>query len=427
MKKLLIISPYFPPYNTADMQRVRMSLPFYKIFGWEAEVVTINTPDTDSPLDPLLLETVPRDVKIHRVNALPKKWTTKFGLGSAALRSLFFYKQKVDALLKSTPYDLIFFSTTQFPLCILGSHWKRKYGIPYVIDMQDPWLSNYYESLPKHQRPKKYWFSHRLNKFMEPIAMKHVNGLISVSEAYIDVLRQRYHELKSKPADVITFGAFAEDFKVARRHASQFELSFKRIPGKRNLLYIGRGGHDMQTAAEILFHHFKALLDKDAETYQNFHFNFIGTSYAAAGKGRPTIAPIAEKFGLANFVTENTDRIGFFESLHNLANADGLFIIGSNDSSYTASKLYPYILSKKPLLGLLHSESSASHILNYCNAGVNIPINQNVNTELKLRQYLHEVIQQDMPDTDWQRFREFSAEQLTSKQCELFNKAIDQA
>ena len=33
MKRLLIISPNFPPLNAADMQRVRMSLPYFKDFG----------------------------------------------------------------------------------------------------------------------------------------------------------------------------------------------------------------------------------------------------------------------------------------------------------------------------------------------------------------------------------------------------------
>jgi hypothetical protein len=69
MKKVLIISPYFPPTNAADMQRVRMSLPFFKEFGWEAEVATVDTRHSYLGKDELLLQSLPGDVKIHTVGA----------------------------------------------------------------------------------------------------------------------------------------------------------------------------------------------------------------------------------------------------------------------------------------------------------------------------------------------------------------------
>ena len=138
MKKVLIISPYFPPSNTADIQRVRMSLPYFRDFGWEAEVVTIDPRHSDMIKDPLLSLSINTDIKVHYVSAFSKSLTYKLGLGSIALRSLWFYRKKVDEILKLQPFDLIYFSTTQFPVCILGAYWKKKFKVPYVIDMQDP-------------------------------------------------------------------------------------------------------------------------------------------------------------------------------------------------------------------------------------------------------------------------------------------------
>ncbi|WP_042721348.1 hypothetical protein, partial [Flavobacterium sp. B17] len=89
-KKLLIILPYFPPVNAADMQRVRMSLPYFENFGWQAEVVTVAPPYTDMAQDELLLQSVPTFVKVHTVKALNKSFTSKIGLGSIALRSLWY-------------------------------------------------------------------------------------------------------------------------------------------------------------------------------------------------------------------------------------------------------------------------------------------------------------------------------------------------
>jgi hypothetical protein len=178
------------------MQRIRMSLPYFKEFGWEAEVVVVNDQFVDIVKDPLLLETIPDHLIIHKVNALNKHKTSRFGLGSLALRSIYYYFRKVNKLLKSKSFDLIYFSTTEFNLCILGAYWKARFKIPYLIDMQDPWHTEYYRNKPKAERPKKYWFSYRLNKLLEPIAMKSVDGLIAVSSDYIATLEKHYPDLK---------------------------------------------------------------------------------------------------------------------------------------------------------------------------------------------------------------------------------------
>src|SRR5215217_5527684 len=91
-RRLLIISPYFPPTNAADMQRIRMSLPYFKEYGWEAEIVTVDLEYSDMAIDPLLKLSIPQDAVIHYVKALPKKWTSKVGLGSIAIRSLLYFK-----------------------------------------------------------------------------------------------------------------------------------------------------------------------------------------------------------------------------------------------------------------------------------------------------------------------------------------------
>src|ERR1700749_231070 len=118
------------------MQRIRMSLPYFRNFGWDAEVVTVDPQYSEMVKDELLLQSIPGDIKIHQVKAFDKKWTSKLGLGSLALRSLRFYKKKVNQLLSADKFNLIYFSTTAIPACILGSYWKKKFNIPYVIDMQ---------------------------------------------------------------------------------------------------------------------------------------------------------------------------------------------------------------------------------------------------------------------------------------------------
>lgn len=425
LKRLLIISPHFPPVNAADMQRIRTSLPYYKDLGWEVEVVTVHDKYIDIIKDPLLLDSVSSNIRVHKIKALSKKWTAKFGLGSLALRSLFYYRQKVNQILTHTKFDLIYFSTTEYPICILGAYWKKRFGIPYVIDMQDPWHTDYYKNKPLNERPKKYWFSYRLHKYLEPKAMKKAAGLTSVSANYIDILHKRYPELRSKPSVTITFGAFEPDYRITEKNSHQFKLPYTQNTGYFNIVYVGRGGHDMKLAVEILFKAFNRGLEENFALFDTFRLHFIGTSYAPKGKGKATIIPLASEPGLSSYVYEQTDRIGFYESLNALKRADGLLIVGSEQAAYSASKLYPYILAKKPLLAIFHQNSSVNSIIEDCNAGQLINFNTTTDQAYAvLVNYLSKIKDNICPLTNWEAFEPYTARFLTSRQVDLFNKAI---
>jgi len=422
-KRLLIISPYFPPTNAADMQRVRMSLPYFRDFGWEPEVVAVALQHSDMTIDPLLTKSVPKDIVIHYVNALPKRWTAKIGLGSIALRSFLFYRRKVSQLLKAKKYDLVYFSTTQFPVCVLGAYWKKQFGVPYVIDMQDPWHSEYYEENPTEKRPAKYWFSYRLNKKLEPIAMKTVDGLIAVSEGYLQTLDKRYTRCNQVPQQTITFGAFATDFQIAREHAAEMPSVLAKDNQQIKIVYVGRGGKDMLEAVSRLFGTFQTGLAKDPQVFERFHFYFIGTSYAAAGQGIPTIAPLAKQMGIEAYVTEVTDRIPFYQTLNTLADASALFVPGSTDPQYTASKIYPYVLAQKPMLAYFHPASSVVSFLRSSGAGTVLTFDQNASAvEEKMLSFLTDVAYERLVSApaDHTVIERYSARTMTQKQCELF-------
>ncbi|WP_428328405.1 glycosyltransferase [Mucilaginibacter sp.] len=425
IKKVLIISPHFAPSNAADMHRIRTSLPYFKEFGWEAEVVCVEDKYSEIVKDELLLQSVPADIKFHYVGALSKKLTSKLGLGSLALRSLPYYRKKINELLKKDKYDLIYFSTTQFPLCILGAYWKKRFGVPYVIDMQDPWHSEYYQDKPKAQRPPKYWFSYNLHKRLEPIAMKQADGLISVSEYYIEDLKARYAELKDVPASTITFGAFEPDLEIATENQHKFSSLLQ--PGFVNIVYVGRGGFDMHKAIIPVFEALKKGLNVEPELFGNLKFYFIGTSYAPQGTGEATILPLAKTYGVENSVIEITDRISYYHTLATLQQADALFIPGSDDPRYTASKIYPYLLTKKPLLAFFNAESNAIKALT---ESVNNAIILTFTTDKTIiADTLYQTLsnwgkRKFTPLTLLKGFDNYSARQLTHQQTDLFNLAV---
>ena len=138
MKKVLIISPHFPPVNAADVQRVRHSLPYFRQLGWEVEVIAVDEKFVETySYDPLLNKTIPGDIKVHKVAAFDVSKTRKYGLGSLSMRSFFHYRRMGNKLLRKGNFDLVYFSTTAFHVMALGRYWKQKFGVPFVLDLQD--------------------------------------------------------------------------------------------------------------------------------------------------------------------------------------------------------------------------------------------------------------------------------------------------
>ncbi len=404
------------------MQRIRMSLPYFKQFDWAADVVVVDDKYSEMIKDELLLQSIPPNVNIYKVDALSKKITSKVGLGSLALRSMWYYLKTVNRLLKATKYDLIYFSTTQFPVTILGSYWKRKFKVPYIIDIQDPWHSEYYQDKPKNQRPSKYWFSYRLNKYLEPIAMKQVGGLISVSDGYIDDLKNRYPIIKNIPAITIPFGAFKPDLQIAADSKSIFKPLLN--PAFKNIVYVGRGGADMQPALNTIFKALKSCLDKNPHLFQYIRLYFIGTSYAPAGLGKPTILPIANEYGVEQNVIEITDRISYYHTLATLQQADALLMPGSDDPQYTASKIYPYLLTNKPLLAVFNSKSPALNVFKEYDATFAYSYDEDENVQEKISAFFSEITNGVMaaPHYNIDATQKYSAENMTKLQCRFFDE-----
>lgn len=419
MKKVLIISPHFPPINAADMHRIRQSLSYYKENNWLAEVVVVDPEFVEGFQDKLLLETLPSDIKIHKVKALNAGLTRKFGLGSIAYRSMYYYWKVVNSILRNSNYDLIFFSTTAFPITILGRVWKRKFNIPYIIDMQDPWRPDHYLTLPKNQRPPKFWLSYKLDKWLEEYAMKNVDGLLSVSQTYIDVLKNRY-SLHNIPSSVIPFAAFKKDIEVALESKISNKF-FSKSSNIKNIVYIGRGGDDMVLANTI----FLEAIKKGSELYDDFKsikLYFIGTSYDPSGNGESTVLPIAKSLGIDTQLIEITQRISYFESIKVLSDADLLFVPGSDNIGYTASKIYPYVWLNKPIITLFHSSSSVNNFMIECNAGMSLQFDttdrvENVNNII---QYIHDSFKGFNSNVNWDNFEKYTAKYQVKKQTELF-------
>jgi glycosyltransferase involved in cell wall biosynthesis len=411
------------------MHRVRQSLPYFKELGWEPVVLAVEESFVEAySTDPLLMQTIPEDIEVHKVAAWDVKKTRRYGLGSLSMRSYFHFKKKGDELLSQRKFDLVYFSTTAFHVMALGPRWKRKFNVPFILDIQDPWRNDFYLDKLRSERPPKFFVAYTIDKWLEARTVPHADGIIAVSQAYCDTFMQRYPSMQAEQFRVIPFGAAAYDFEVMRQYVTHVDrIVLKK--DKINLVYIGRGGHDMRTALEIIFTSFSKGLSEQPKLFSKVHFWFIGTSYAPAGQGNKTIEPIAVQSAVADYVTEITDRIPYFDTLYLLNKADILIIPGSTDEGYTASKIFPYLLAKKHILAVFNRVSSVVKLLKDLAFNTVVTFNNIEPLDAAVEDcYLHlQIMLSHIDDPvlpEQTAFEPFLAESRTKEQVDFFNVII---
>jgi hypothetical protein len=183
----------------------------------------------------------------------------------------------------------------------------------------------------------------------------------------------------------------------------------------------------MSRAISPVFEAFRKGLGTDPEKFSKLKFWFIGTSYATAGKAVETIAPLAKKYGVDKNIAEITGRISYYQTLATLLRADALFIPGSDDPKYSASKIYPYLLTQKPLLAIFNKKSNVVATLKVCAPDATVLSfgDETDGLAAQVYQLLHNwAVGAFTPLRLSPEFDNYSAENLTAKQVELFDRAL---
>ncbi len=432
MKRVLVVSPHFPPINAPDMQRVRMSLPYYRALGWEPVVLTVAAAEVGGVEEPELMATVPPEVRIVTCRAWSRKWTRYLGIGTLGLRSVVRLYAAGAALLRREKFDLVLFSNTQFTTFPLGRLWRARFGVPYVLDLQDPWRTDYYQRKGSRRPPGgwKYQFARLQARLLEGWTFRRASGVMSVSPDYVADLRQRYPEIANTPAEVIRFGASRDDLEAARRLPASAHRVVRR-PGEIHVVYTGAAGPIVPHAATVLFDAVREYRRTAPERAMRLRFHFFGTSYVAPSEGRPSILPIAEKCGVADLVEEVPHRLGHLECIRLQSEADVLLLPGSSDLAYSPSKTYPYYLSGNPVLALVFRGSVLERLVDELGGAWVVRFDEAA-AKSEAHAALHRFFDAAVtgraaellaPRNDATFAREYFAEELTRRQCALFERA----
>jgi hypothetical protein len=141
---------------------------------------------------------------------------------------------------------------------------------------------------------------------------------------------------------------------------------------KLQLVYAGAMLPKAHAPLEAIFQSVKANI----EQFSDVEFHFIGTGKTPDDEQGFNIRPLAEKYGLwQTIVFEYPKRIPYLDVLIHLEAAGAVFILGSTEPHYTPSKIYQGVLSGKPVLAVLHEQSTAVKVIRGSGAGLVLSFN----------------------------------------------------
>lgn len=349
--KLLAVCPQFAPNTSADGQRLRILAPHLHARGWEIRVIAAAPDTVFYPQDPLLLQSLGDTVRIDHYCPSQRGPLRHLGWRSRGpIRTL------GETIIQEWQPDVALFTTTLFPVMTVARRWKARHGLPYLIDIQDMWWVDRDQQQHKsRQRPGgrlKYATDNWLSRWMEPTTLRDAAHVITVSPDYRRILLNRYPHLPPTAVTELGFGIPDSDLALIQQ-TPQPQPIFRAEDGKQHWVSVGRGGDDLLPAARQLFRGLDQLRQQQPDLPQRLAIHFVGTSYAERDRQQPSFSGLIEEFGLQALVSEHPARLPYFQALQLLEEADGLLMLGSTDSGYSASKAFSYALVQRPGLGLL--------------------------------------------------------------------------
>lgn len=359
MRHVLIISPYFPPSTLAGVHRARHLAKYLPATGWQPTVLCIDERFHTEKIDAALAALLPSDLDIVKAEALPAGVTRFLGIGDLSLRGFFYLKKSLRRILRTQPIDAIVITGGPYYSMLLSRWLKRRYRKPIVLDFQDPWVSAYGATQPRFS---KGGMAHWLAKRLEPLALRHADFVTSVSDVQNEDMARRYPWFPVKAMAAMPIGGDPDDYGHLRKSNDGSRSEYLQ-PGFIHLSYVGTFLPRSGPVARVLFSAIAQLREEAPELVARLRFNFIGTSNQPDDTRTFRFLPLAQAASVSDLVCEIPQRVPFLDALAVLAKSSVILLLGSDEPHYTASKIFPGLMSGRPFLSVFHSASSAHQIL----------------------------------------------------------------
>ena len=374
MKKVLIITYYWPPAGGPGVQRWLKFVKYLPDFGIEPIVYIPENP-TYPLLDEKLLDEVPKNVTIVKNKIIePYSWASVFSKKSTKkISSGIIPNQKKQSFIQKmmlwirgnlfipdarilwvnpsvnylTKYiqengiDTVITTGPPHSLHLIGLRLKQNLNIKWIADFRDPWTTIGY-----HKALKLSASSARMHKDLESKVMNSADFLLVTSPT----TKKEFESITSKPIHVITNGYDVENIQK------------QVLDEKFTLAHIGSFLSERNPKA--LWTALSELSNENPEFRKQFELKLIGAI------SQELLDAIAE-FKLSEFVN-NLGYVSHQEALEHQRKSQVLLLI-EIDSEETKSiipgKLFEYMASERPILAIGPQDADFAAIIKQTNTG----------------------------------------------------------
>jgi hypothetical protein len=365
MRRLLMVSPHFPPDSSAGTHRVRLLAPHLPEFGWRPTVLTVDEGDYEGRLDSELASLVPPSVDVVRSRAVPAALTRRVAVGDLGLRALPGLWRVARRLQRASAFDALFITIYPTYPALLGPMMKRRFGLPFVLDYQDPWVGSWGRTVgggPGGAVDRKSQWSRTLAERLERRVLRGADGVTAVSARTYEDAFARTGIAAPRAVAEIPIGWDSGDIEAVQKRPVHPVL----IPrdGRLNICYTGTLLPMGVGAVRAVFAAARLVIDREPALGDRLRFYFFGTSNQTTDR-TPRVLPHARDLGVEHIVHEHAARLDYLDALDVLRQADALLLLGSSEAHYTASKVFPLLLAERPILAVCHRESTVVGMLQH--------------------------------------------------------------
>jgi len=374
VKKVLLITYYWPPAGGPGVQRWLKFVKYLPDFGIEPIVYCPENPNYPIT-DASLLADVSSNLTVLKtpINE-PYKWAQLFSKSKTSnlSKGLISNQKKQSILEKSllfirgnffipdarvswvrpsvsflsdyiTEHQIDTIVTTGPPhsLHLIGLKLKQKHAIKWVADFRDPWTQIGY-----HKKLKPSYFAQKKHKKLETTVLQTADEIVVTSFKTKTI----FSELTTRPITVLTNGF---DFEITNDSTLDSKFTLSHIGS----LLEGRNPYILWTVLSDLI--------KDSDEFASvFQLNFIGSVSAE-------VMDAVRIYGLENYIN-NIGYVPHNEALEYQKKTQLLLLIEENskETEYIIpGKLFEYMASKRPIIAIGPQASDIEKILNQTRSG----------------------------------------------------------
>ncbi len=377
MKRVLVITYYWPPSGGAGVQRWLKFTKYLYEYGWQPVVYTPENPE--APVDdPSLLKDIRSETEVigrriwepynlyrrflgmkseDRINAgflsENEKPEKKEGLSVWIRGNLFipdarrfWIKPSVRFLrkiLRENPVDAIISTGPPHSMHLIARRLKNYFKIPWIADFRDPWTEiDFYDQL------KLTRWSDKKHKKLEKEVLHGADRVVVIGKT----MAERFRITQGISPVIIPNGFDEPDFQNEKKNT-----------GKRfSIVHVGALNRDRNHPA-----FWEAIADLVREKPEFTH-NFV---IKLVGKLDVSVHRSIAKHGLQNQV-EIDAHLPHDQVIPLLQSASALYLPINNTpnaKSIQTGKIFEYLAAGRPILGTGPTDGDAADILKECNAG----------------------------------------------------------